>query len=110
MIVYRASNIWLWCGGFAGMPRRAEGRIPVEVLARRAGREAIRYAMWQEALSPEGLRSKDIALWSDLVRRHLPDDLMRVFFGARGLNATSGARFLCITRQTMARHMRANHD
>lgn len=109
LIVQRVNNAWLWCGGFAGMPLRSEGHIPVLILARRTGQEAIRYAMWKEAISPEGLQSKDIALWLDLVRRLLPDDLMRELLGARGLNASSAARLFGVTRQTMARYMQNHH-
>lgn len=77
----------------------------VQLLARRARAEEIRQAMWAEAISSAGLDLRDIPAWSALVRRHLPEDLMRLFFGARGLNASSAARIFGVTRQTVTRHL-----
>lgn len=75
------------------------------ILARRASMDLIRQAMWAEAISFVGLAPRDIPTWAGLVRRHLPEDLLRLFFGARGLNASSAARIFGVTRQTMSRHL-----
>ena len=87
------------------MPGPGEADVTVRVLARRADAASIRHAMWGEAISGLGLRSRDIRAWAELVRRHLPQDLMRQFFGSRGLNASRAARLFGVTRQTMSLHL-----
>jgi hypothetical protein len=94
LIVLRSGAGYFWCGGFSGMPSPGEAFVTVRILARRADAASIRQAMWGEAISGLGLRSRDIRVWAELVRRHLPQDLMR-----------QSARVFGVTRQTMSLHL-----
>lgn len=110
LVVQRADQGWRWCGGFEGLPGPGDETVMVRILARRASMDMIREAMWAEAISSAGLSPRNIPLWAELVRRHLPEDMMRFFFGVRGLNASSAARIFGVTRQTMARYLGPRHD
>ena len=110
LIVRRDEGAWRWCGGFAGMPAPTDAYLEARVLPDRIPDEAIRLAMWAEAMDPAGVETAHLPLWLDHVRRRLPDDLMQQIFGNRGPGASAIARIWGVSRQTVSRHLGTRGD
>lgn len=101
---------YLWCGGFGGLPQTPVKRVAVRFVPRGTPGDVIRELMWHEAISTSGVRNADMVLWTQMVRHHLPDDLLRKLFGTREIGPSGVARAFGVTRQTAAKYLHATHD
>ena len=101
---------FLWCGGFGGLPQTPVKRVAVRFVPRGTPGDVIRELMWHEAISTSGVRNADMVHWIQMIRHHLPDDLLRRLFGTREIGPSGVARAFGVTRQTAAKYLHATHD